>query len=349
MVPTRILAPLGFSLVFACLICILYIQTSLSRTRNECLQYFSRNDYPCFHKSFEQNQLNNSSYESVEEGSNLANILNVVNSVVDKPCRRNTGILVQRMRDTQRQITSFFQSHVPNITERWELLPQVFGAAMNGFRYALKPFKFYSQDEFKHFLEFSNPQSECNHYTFGVGGSWDGEKALRRKYPQCRMTGVDPVGELSRGVVESDPNSRFILAAVSDHGGNQNAHVKGANFAYAQKNKIPHRAFTELLMNENEGRVIDFMTIDVEGAEFVLMKDLHRKRAELPIICQFNVEVHYKSSRYGVTWEQFDRNLMEMFNEAHFIVLNVDQRTFKYRRLFMFNIGDDECIQKFLC
>ncbi|KAI6237942.1 hypothetical protein M3Y95_00318200 [Aphelenchoides besseyi] len=220
---------------------------------------------------------------------------------------------------------------------------------MDGFRYALKPFKYYAQDEYKYFLEFSDPQSSCNHFAFGVGGSWDGEKALRRKYPQCRMTGVDPVEELSRAVVESDPNSRFILAAVSDVAGEAEALIKDANFAYAQQKKVPHRALTELLMNQNQGRVIDFMTIDVEGAEFRLLKELQEKRAELPVICSFNVEIHFAPIRYNVTWDELDKVLAEMFDEAHYVVLNIDQRTFKYRRLFMFNIGDDECIQKFLC
>ncbi|KAI6186011.1 hypothetical protein M3Y98_00086600 [Aphelenchoides besseyi] len=220
---------------------------------------------------------------------------------------------------------------------------------MDGFRYSLKPFKYYAQDEYKYFLEFTDPSSPCNHITLGVGGSWDGEKALRQKYPQCRMTGVDPVEELSRAVVESDPNSRYILAAVSDVAGDGEALIKDANFAYAQQKKVPHRALTELLMNRNQGRVIDFMTIDVEGAEFRLLKEIHRKQFELPVICQFNVEIHFAASRYNVTWEEFDRTLAEMFNEARFVVLNIDQRSLKYRRLFMFNIGDDECIQKFLC
>lgn len=98
---------------------------------------------------------------------------------------------------------------------------------MNGFRYALRPFKFYSQDEFKHFLEFSDPKAPCNHVTLGVGGSWDGEKALRLKYPKFKMLGVDPVEGLSRDVVESDLNSRFVLSAVSDKANNQEAWVKG--------------------------------------------------------------------------------------------------------------------------
>jgi hypothetical protein len=48
-----------------------------------------------------------------------------------------------------------------------------------------------------------------------------------------------------------------------------------SNFKYAGNKKMKHRALTELLMNENEGKVIDFLTIDVEGAEFTLLKVLH--------------------------------------------------------------------------
>ncbi|KAI6174833.1 Methyltransf-21 domain-containing protein [Aphelenchoides bicaudatus] len=275
--------------------------------------------------------------------------LTVENNVIDRACRRNTGILVERLRDTQKQINRFYQQKVTNITERWERMTSVFGSAMNGFRYALRPFKFYSQDEFKYFLEFADPKAPCNHITLGVGGSWDGEKALRRKYPQCRMLGVDPVEGLSRSVVESDPNSRFILAAVSDKDENQDAWIKNKDSQYTGNQKIKHRALTELLMNENQGRVVDFMTMDVEGAEFPLLKVLHKQRLELPVICQFNVEVHYMASKYGVTWEEVDRTLNEMFEEAHYVLLNVDERTFLYKRLFFFNIGDDECISKFLC
>ncbi|KAI6234865.1 hypothetical protein M3Y99_00749900 [Aphelenchoides fujianensis] len=219
-------------------------------------------------------------------------VLNPVESILDAPCRRNTGPLVQRMRETQREINRMFQRTVENATARYELLPGFFRSAMDGFRYALRPFKYWSQDEYKHFLEFSDPNAPCNHITFGVGGSWDGEKALRRKYPQCKMTGVDPTEALSRAVVESDPNSRFVHAAISD---------------------VPE------------------------------------KRAELPVICQWNVEIHYAEERYGVTWTEFDRTLNQMLDEAYWVLLNVDQRLRVYRRLFFFNVGAEECISKFLC
>ncbi|KAI6212747.1 hypothetical protein M3Y94_00065500 [Aphelenchoides besseyi] len=165
------------------------------------------------------------------------------------------------------------------------------------------------------------------------------------------MLGVDPVQSLSRAVVESDPNSRFVHAAVGELAKKYVASIKSENKvnSYAKKEEFPHRALTELLMNENEGRTVDFMTIDVEGAEFGLLRVLHRKRAELPVICQFNVEIHYANQRYGVSWDEVDKTLNEMIDEAYWVLLNVDQRDFKYRRLFFFNVGSEECIYKFLC
>ncbi|KAI6233086.1 hypothetical protein M3Y99_00950900 [Aphelenchoides fujianensis] len=280
-------------------------------------------------------------------------VLNPVESVVDAPCRRNPAALIQRMRATQREINRAFQKTVTTGRSRYEMLPNFFAPAMDGFRYVLRPFKYWSQDEYKPFLEFSDPNAPCNHITFGVGGSWDGEKALRRKYPQCKMTGVDPTEALSRAVVESDPNSRFIHAAVSDTGGDQKALIKSVKAAgagtFMNRTTFPHRAFAELLMNENEGRTVDFMTIDIEGAEFTLLRVLHEKRAELPVICQWNVEIHYADERYGVTWTEFDRTLNGILDEAYWVLLNVDERTWKYRRLFFFNVGAEECVTKFLC
>ncbi|KAI6220868.1 hypothetical protein M3Y99_01582900 [Aphelenchoides fujianensis] len=206
-------------------------------------------------------------------------ILNPVESLLGVSCRRNTAPLVQRMRETQREINRVFQKTVTSAKDRYEMLPDFFRPAMDGFRYVLRPFKYWSQDEYKHFLEFSDLSSACNHITMGVGGSWDGEKALRRKYPQCKMMGVDPTEELSRAVVESDPNSRFIHAAVSDVGGQQQALIKdvktGGEGTFMNRKTFPHRSFAELLMNENEGRTVDFMTIDIEGAEFTLFRVLH--------------------------------------------------------------------------
>jgi hypothetical protein len=61
------------------------------------------------------------------------------------------------------------------------------------------------------------------------------------------------------------------------------------------------------------------------------------------------MEVHYNMRSYGISWEHFDKTLNEMLEEAHFVMLNVNERTFNYKHIFMINIADEECITKFLC
>ncbi|KAI6198893.1 Iron/zinc purple acid phosphatase-like protein [Aphelenchoides besseyi] len=205
--------------------------------------------------------------------------------------------------------SAVFQQTVKNATVRYEFLPNFFNVslisvqltalqpAMDGFRYVLRPFKYWAQR-----------------------------------------------------LLERPRRNTWLQSNVRENGGIYLIHLAENKVnSYAKKEEFPHRALTELLMNENEGRTVDFMTIDVEGAEFGLLRVLHRKRAELPIICQFNVEIHYTNERYGVSWDEVDRTLNEMLDEAYWVLLNVDQRDFKYRRLFFFNVGSEECIFKFLC
>jgi hypothetical protein len=172
---------------------------------------------------------------------------------------------------------------------------------MNGFRYALKPFKYWCRDEYKYFLELSNPNSSCNHITLGVGGSWNGEKALRRKYPQCRMLGkyyelsaknlllpgVDSIKYKSKAIVESDPNSRFVQALLVDEKTGEQFRKGGMIFIRAEskfglfleynsgkwkgmKKPVMKRGLSRLLITENEGRVSFFK---IKYFFFVILKN----------------------------------------------------------------------------
>ena len=70
------------------------------------------------------------------------------------------------------------------------------------------------------------------------------------------------------------PNSRFIHAAVSDRNANNPAifiNDKG-NYVKQNANVVD---FVELLKNENRGRLVDYLSIDAEGAEFALLPLLH--------------------------------------------------------------------------
>ncbi|KAI6185769.1 Methyltransf-21 domain-containing protein [Aphelenchoides besseyi] len=218
------------------------------------------------------------------------NILYSKNANIKKQlCLGNTSYLIEQMRNTQRQMNSFIQQEFLEPYKRWKNLHPLFESAMSGFRFMLQPFELMNKDETKYFLEFINPNASCNFVTLGVGKDWTIEKAMRQKYPQCHFMGVDPVKE-NREIVEAEPNSLFVLGAVSDTIGNESAYILDDKYV---DRKISHRAFVELLATENKGKLIDFLSIDIEGPEFGLLKELHNQRAKLPTICQINVEIHY--------------------------------------------------------
>lgn len=109
----------------------------------------------------------------------------------------------------------------------------------------------------------------------GVGENWDGERLIKKKYPQCNLLGIDPGATKNRKIVESIPNSRFIQAAVSDKETNLTIYEKdNGEYAYQEGKAVN---FIELLKRENHGKMIDFMSLDAEGAEFSIFPLLFRK------------------------------------------------------------------------
>jgi hypothetical protein len=78
------------------------------------------------------------------------------------------------------------------------------------------------------------------------------------------MLGVDRIEQPSKQAVEEDPNSVFLYANVSDRNVGREAKKK----AYT---------VSDLLMWHNEGRVIDFLTVDVDGMEYDILESLNSR------------------------------------------------------------------------
>lgn len=85
--------------------------------------------------------------------------------------------------------------------------------------------------------------------------------------------GIDPGATINKPLVESIPNSRFVHAAVSDKQTNETVYGKDkGEYAYRDVKVVN---FIELIARENQGRLVDFMSVDIEGAEFSLLPLLH--------------------------------------------------------------------------
>ncbi|KAI6237952.1 Methyltransf-21 domain-containing protein [Aphelenchoides besseyi] len=162
-------------------------------------------------------------------------------NVKNQLCRRNTSLLIEQMQNTQRQLSSHIQKEFTSLDKRFKVMNPLFETAMTGFRYILQPFELMNKDEPKYFLEFVDPQASCNYVTLGVGHDWEAEKKMQKRYPQCRFLGVDPIKE-NQKLVEAEPNSRFVLAALSDTVGNKSALVYDKDYENRNYN---HRAFIE--------------------------------------------------------------------------------------------------------
>jgi trans-aconitate methyltransferase len=59
---------------------------------------------------------------------------------------------------------------------------------------------------------------------------FSGEAEFWRRYPQCKLTAVDPISEINKELVEQIPNARFFQAAISSKDEKHNAHIKQSKF-----------------------------------------------------------------------------------------------------------------------
>ncbi|KAI6210034.1 Methyltransf-21 domain-containing protein [Aphelenchoides besseyi] len=267
-------------------------------------------------------------------------------------CRNKSFALIEKMRNQQTLLTANWTFSYPRLWDRWHVMADYFGPAVNDLKHSFRPFTYIADDEFKHWLEMKDRTDSCNMITIGVGEVWDGEKLIRKKYPQCSLLGVDPGATINRRLVESMNNSRFVHAAVSDRASRTEIYGKDNGTYVYQQNKVV--SFVDLLARENGAKLVDFMSIDAEGAEFSLLPILHHERHKLPIVCQFNMELHFKERNYDHSVSEFMEILRGFMAEAHFVLMDIDvydhlPLNIMMRRVFFVNVMDSECVSKFLC
>jgi hypothetical protein len=88
--------------------------------------------------------------------------------------------------------------------------------------------------------------------------------------------------------------------------------------------------------------------VSFKGIVLIINAFFSEKRKELPIICQFNVKIEYSPKRQQAKLDQIDQILNELFEDAHFVLLDIDESLPNSKKLFMVNVKDEQC-HKFLC
>lgn len=76
--------------------------------------------------------------------------------------------------------------------------------------------------------------------------------------------------------------------------------------------------------------------LELKNADHILNKKLKPKNAD-------------HSLNENLELKNVDYILNALLDEAHFILLNVSEQGVESKRLFLFNVGDQECVDKFLC
>jgi hypothetical protein len=72
-----------------------------------------------------------------------------------------------------------------------------------------------TETESKYMLDFvRRNETSCNIYSFGIGLDYSDGTSIWQRYPQCSMTGIDPVSKGNRQLVQLVPGARFFEYAI---------------------------------------------------------------------------------------------------------------------------------------
>uniref|UniRef100_A0A914Y564 Methyltransferase FkbM domain-containing protein n=1 Tax=Panagrolaimus superbus TaxID=310955 RepID=A0A914Y564_9BILA len=217
----------------------------------------------------------------------------------------------------------------------------------NNFTKMLPMKEFYNEDEIKYgFLPYS-PEDECNVITLGIGRDVRSERELLRKFNNCKFFGIDPDAKRSGRIYKAVLNGTFVEGLVAAKSGEYEASIldKFDDLSY-KKEKLKHFSFENLLAEKYEHDVIDYLFMDIEGAEFELMKELIYFPSKYPKICQINVEYHnpFLENRGMDFFEVISKSILD----GPYIPLKVDTKmNFLFNRIFFVNM-DKICVDKFL-
>uniref|UniRef100_A0A914P5B9 Methyltransferase FkbM domain-containing protein n=1 Tax=Panagrolaimus davidi TaxID=227884 RepID=A0A914P5B9_9BILA len=170
------------------------------------------------------------------------------------------------------------------------------------------------------------------------------EKDLLKMLPQCKFIGVDPDPDKSGKPFIEVTKGKYIEGAVGVSAGFYNSTVLKKN-AYKQE-VLQHYSLKELLsQNFKDNEIVDFLFMDIEGAEFELIEDLINNPNEYPIICQINVEFHDPNEHKG--GKRFFQSMMKSVKEKVYLPIKVDPlMKYSFNRIFFMNINEI-CLNKF--
>ncbi|ULT88756.1 hypothetical protein L3Y34_007748 [Caenorhabditis briggsae] len=202
-----------------------------------------------------------------------------------------------------------------------------------------------NRDETK-YVAFPRKNENLTMVTLGIGHDVSAEIRLRELYPNIQFFGADPSSEINKNLYEKSLGGKYFQYAVSDQNGIDDSVVLG-NDGYVQQ-KTQHIGIDHFFKNIVQKSKIDILWMDIEGNEYPVLNQLHHDGnldRQGVKICQLNVEMHKDLSNLQ-EMKLFHNFIWKVLEDRKYIFMKpvfVKWQQFRFIRLFIVNIADQEC------
>uniref|UniRef100_A0A914UXG9 Methyltransferase FkbM domain-containing protein n=1 Tax=Plectus sambesii TaxID=2011161 RepID=A0A914UXG9_9BILA len=200
-----------------------------------------------------------------------------------------------------------------------------------------------NKDDVKGLLIPYPEEAECVQVTVGVGNDTFAEQRLKEYVKNVKFYGVDPI--LQSGEPYKKMGDYYQLAVASKPGQLNASVLINGHYTWQMVEAI---TLEELLINRLKLPMIDFLFLDIEGAEYKVLPQLSSTGAlaNKTVICQINVELHGPLPDYGMDAFMFSRVIKSLIFQSNYLPLWVPKPT-SHHRFFLIDWKSPECVQKY--
>uniref|UniRef100_A0A914PMX8 Methyltransferase FkbM domain-containing protein n=1 Tax=Panagrolaimus davidi TaxID=227884 RepID=A0A914PMX8_9BILA len=209
-------------------------------------------------------------------------------------------------------------------------------------------FSNYFFGEKKMFLPMKGEDDECKWLTIGIGGVASAEELFLKKYPQCSVFGADPA---DTGNFSSIGQLRPFGVGIEDTNIDLTVMINGS---YTKK-VMKVVSLTNLLDDLVKTRFVHYLTIDIEGFEYIILRELvgNGKFAHSDIVfCQIDAELHHPkfpkahSSIKKLNAVQFMLDFLQI-SSPYIPIFNVPYLRHPHQKVTFVNVVDPRCKRVF--
>ncbi|CCD64329.1 Methyltransferase FkbM domain-containing protein [Caenorhabditis elegans] len=202
------------------------------------------------------------------------------------------------------------------------------------------------------YIALPNKKEQLTMVTLGIGHDVKAEIRLKELYPNIDFHGSDPSNEINRDLYENKLGGKYYQYAVSGEKGMKNSRVYREEYKEEITEHVGAEYFLKNFVRKDR---VDILWIDIEGNEFSFLEQIHNGGTidkEGIKICQINVELHKDLlEKPEGEMEKFHDFIFKILEDGKYISINpyfVEYLKYRFIRLFLVNVGDNECTNLYL-